>query len=363
MKKNNKVSPNQIRGLMVSTIVGIGILSLPNNVAVLVGNDGWITIILGGLLIIPVIIIINKIFEMYPNMSFFQIGELVLGKWIFNFLLILYLSYLIALMGFLTRNLGEIGKAFLLETTPIEVLIISFILVTTYIARSEIHIIARAAYHIYPIIIGLIIFLILVTLPSTDFTNMLPVFQSDIRQFPKSIMIGFFSYSGFEVLLFALPFVEDRKKGLWASLTGLGIVIIIYTITFVISLSQYGIKNLQRQTFPTLSIVKEIDLPGYFIENLDGLVTAIWILIVFASMAATYYFAGKILSNIFRTKDHSLFILPLLPFIYIISLIPQHMIQLGKELGGFIDYSGLILTVLMPITIYIVGYIRRRRDI
>jgi len=362
MKESNNISPNQIRALMVSTIVGIGILSLPSNVAVLVGNDGWITIMLGGLLIVPVIIVINKLFEMYPNKNFFQIGELVLGKWIFTIFLIAYLSYLIALMAFMTRNLGEIGKAFLLETTPIEVLIISFILVTSYIARSEIQIITRAAYLIYPIIIGLIIFLVFVTLPGADFTNMLPVFQSDINQFPKAILIGFFSYSGFEILLFSLPFVEDRKKSLWASLSGLGIVIIMYTLTFVISLSQYGIQNLQRQTFPTLSIVKEIDLPGYFIENLDGLVTAIWILIVFASMAATYYFAGKVLSNIFKTKDHSIFILPLLPFIYIISLIPQNLIQLGEKLGGFIDYSGLILTVLMPITIYFVGNIRRRRD-
>lgn len=360
MRESNKISIKQIRALVVSTVVGVGILRLPNQLAIILGKDGWIAIIVGGILISIGIVIINKLFDLYPNMDFFQIGEEVLGKWIFNIFLILILSYLVAVMASISRNLGDLLKAFLLETTPIEVMIVAFILATSYIARSEIQIMGRAAYHIYPIILGFIILLVLVSLLNTDFTNMIPIFQSDITQFPKAIQTSFFSYFGFEVLLFSIPFAEDKKKTFKASLIGIGIVTAIYTVVFALCLSQYGVHNLQRQNFPTLSVIKEIDLPGFFIENLDGIAMAIWVLIVFATMGPTYFSAGKILSKLLDTREHGLFILPLLPIVYIVSLIPQNLVEVSNKLGTFINYSGLLSVFLLPILIYCMGLIKLR---
>ena len=362
MQKNNNISNKQIRALLVSTIVGIGILTLPHQISLLLENDGWIAIILGGLLMFPSIIVINKIFQLYPDRDFFEIGRIVLGKWIFNIFLVITMIYLVAVMSSLARNLGEITKAFLLETTPTEILIVSFILATSYIARCEIQIIGRAAYLIYPIVLGFIIFLFVVSLPNIDFTNMLPMFQSNMKKLPQGITTSFFSYLGFEVLLFSIPFAEEKNKTLQSSLIGIGIVIVMYLVIFIIVLCQYGLHNLQRQLFATLSVIKEIDFPGFFIENLDGLVMAIWVLIVFGTMAPIYYIAGKVLSNLFSTKDHSLFILPLLPIIYIISLIPQNLLQVFEGLGRVINYTGLISVITMPIIIYIVGYLRLRRQ-
>lgn len=362
MRENDKISNKQIRALVVSTVIGTGILSLPNKMALVLGNDGWIAIILSGLLVIPITIIMNKLFQLYPDKDFFEIGRIVLGNWVFKIFLIFFLFYQIVLMSVVSRNLAEILKAFLLETTPTEVMIISFILATAYISRSEIHIIGRAAYHIYPIVLGFVIFLLLISLTSVDFTNMLPVFQSNMKNLPKGISVSFFSYAGFEVLLFSLPFTEKRERSIKPSLIGVGIVIAIYVILFVLALSQYGLYSLQRQNFPILSLIKEIDLPGYFIENLDGLVVAVWVIVVFGTMAPFYYSSGKILSSLFNTRDHSLFIVPLVPFIYIISLIPQNVIQINKQLGKLINYLGFISIVLMPIIIYCLGSFKSRRS-
>jgi len=362
MGEENKLSSKQIRALVVSTAVGIGILTLPNRIAIANGNDGWITIILSGLLVIPIIMVMDRIFKMYPNKDFFTIGREVLGKWVFNIFLIIFFIYFIVLMSNIVRSLGELIKAFLLETTPVEVLIISFVLVTSYIARDNIQIIGRAAYFIYPLILSFVIFLFLVILPEIDFTNVLPVFQSDFSKIPKGIEIAFFSYMGYEILLFALPYAEKKEDNLRASLTGLGIVILIYTLIFLLTLAQYGVHSLRRQTFPTLSLVKEVDLPGYFIENLDGLVMAFWVLIVFSTMAAFYYASGIVLSQLFNTKDHGLFILPIAPIVYIISLIPRNVITLYDSLGRYTNYLGFVTIVVMPFVIYFIGLFKTRRQ-
>lgn len=361
MKDSHKISSKQIKTLIVTVTIGVGILSLPSKLVQIQGTDGWMIIILGGLMIVPPLIIINKIFDLYPNKGFFEIGEEVLGKWIFNIILIILLFHFIILSALVTRHLGEIIKAFLLFTTPIEFIILTFIITSSYLARSDIHIIGRASYHIYPVIVGYILIMSLISLSEMDLTNMLPVFQSNLRDVPKSLGTTFFSYSGMEMLLLFLPFVEDKENTLKASLKGIGIVTTIYIIIFVITLSQYGLNSLKIQTFPTLSFVKEIDLPGFFIENLDGFVMGIWVIIIFATMAIYYYSAGSIFSRIVKTKGHDIFIIPLLPIIYIISLMPPNIIALEETLGNISNYTGTFVIIFVPIIIYLIGYFKVRR--
>lgn len=362
MRRNKQISTKQIRGLLVSSIIGIGIMTLPQELALILENDGWIAIIGGGLLIVPMLIIIDRIFKLFPGKNMVEIGNEIYGKKFNKVFLIIILLYFLIFMGFLVRSLGEMTKAFLLKNTPTEIIIIGFIVATSYIARTSIQIIGRASYHIYPIIIGFIVVLTILSLQSIDFTNMLPVFQSDMSNFPKGILTSFFSYTGFELLFFVIPFAEEKDKTLKASLTSLGIVMVIYLILFCLSLSQFGIHNLKRQTFPTLSIIKEIDLPGYFIENLDGFVMAIWVLVAFGTMAPAYYASGRVVAHILNTKNHDLFILPLMPIIYIISLTPQNTRELSESLGRILNYIGIVTIIIFPIMAYIVGYYKVRRE-
>ena len=361
MKDNQKMSSKQLKALVVTVVIGVGVLSLPSKIARIQGNDGWIPIILIGLLIILSLIIINKLFGLYPDKDFFEIGEEVLGKWIFKGFLIIFSIHFILSSASVARSLAEIIKAFLLVTTPTEVIIATFLIATSYLARSDTHMIGRASYHIYPIIIGLTIILTLISLTNVDLTNMLPVFQSNLKEMPKSLEIAFYSYSGFEILLFFIPLAEDREDTLRPALKAIGIVMAMYVTVFVLSLSQYGLDHLQRQTFPTLAMIKEIDLPGFFIENLDGLVVAIWILVIFGTMAPYYYCAGKVISKILNTRSHDLFIIPLLPIIYIISLMPPNIIELDSTLNQISDYIGIFSIIVMPAIIYFVGYYKVRR--
>lgn len=365
MKETNKISNNQIRGLIVSAVVGIGILSLPNKMAIALGNDGWIPIVIGGIFSIITILIMNRIFELYPGKDFFEIGREVLGKWIFNIFLLIFFIYNITFMALLARNIAELIKAFLLETTPPEVLIIAFIVVTTYAARSEIQTIGRLGYHIYPVIIVFITGLILLSLPSLDYTNALPVFHFDIKNLPKAMRDAYFSYTGFEIILFAIPFTEsgkDRSRLIKTSITAMIIVTIIYLAVFFLTLSQYGIISLQRQAFPTIALVKEIDLPGFFIENLDGVAMSIWVLVIFGTMAPAYYSAGKILSNLFSVREHGFFIVPMIPIIYIVSLIPQNILEVENILDTTLNYLGITSIAILPILLYAVGLFKTRRQ-
>ncbi len=348
--------------MIITIVVGIGILSLPSDVAMIMENDGWIGILIGGLITIPFIIMIDKLFKLQPGKNFFQLGKEILNPIVFQVFLIIEVLYIILLLSYANRVFVDVMKAYLLETTPTEIILMTMLIAISYIARSPIEVIARMAVIIYPIIIIFIIFLILINIPNMDITNIYPMFQVGYKEILKGIIASLFSYSGYEFMLLVLPQAEDNKKTLNYSLNGMFVVIAIYLIVFFISLSQYGIHQLKREIWPTIAIVKEVDLPGYFLENLDGIVMAVWVMVIYGTIGPYLYSAGTILSHIFQTKVHDIFILPLLPIIYIIALLPRNLVETEEYLGKTVSYFSIVAIFIIPAIMFISAYIYNRRN-
>ena len=113
MNRLPKVSILQLRALIVSAMIGIGIMSLPSSLVSEMGNDGWIAIVLSGLLMLPIAAIIIQIFKINPDKDLFQIGKETLGSIVFTVCELILAVYFIVFAAFLVRNLAELIKAFL----------------------------------------------------------------------------------------------------------------------------------------------------------------------------------------------------------------------------------------------------------
>lgn len=361
MEEHSKVSNGQLKALIITTNIGVGILSLPSSIADIMNNAGWIAIILGGLATLPFVYIMNKLAEMYRGRIFYEYGKEVVGNILFKIFSTIYLLYFMVLLSFVVRIFGEVIKAYLLPNTPIEVIIFTMLLATSYIGRGDIKSISRMAFLILHIIaISTIIFVIL-SLPTLDLTNLLPAFRFNIKDIPEGIGTVFFSYVGFEIILIALAYVEDSKSALKSSFIGIFYTTLIYLVTFFITLSQFGIHELKKQIWPSISIMREIELPGFFIENLDGIMMATWVLIVFATMGPLMYTGGVVLSSLFNTRKHNFFVLPLIPIVMIISLIPESLSQVYSIMDMMVRYLAIFAIIIGPIILLIVSLLKRRK--
>ncbi|NLL82302.1 MAG: endospore germination permease [Tissierellia bacterium] len=355
-----KISHIQLRGLIVSTSVGVGVLSLSGQLSETMGNSGWIAIIITWLLIIPLFLIYNKIFQLYPDKDIFQIGREVLGRPIFTLLLLVVLADFILTLAIVCRNLAELVKIFLLQTTPLEILLITFIIVSSYLACSEIDVIARASYFMYPIIILFALIVVLISLPKADFTRVFPLFQTDIGSIIKGVKDGFFSFQGFQVILLAIPLVEKKENTLKSEIIGITTVMLIYLLLYIMALSHFSIGQLSSIVYPILMLIRQLDLPGFFLENLDGLLIAFWVIVVFSTTAPVYYGAGKILASIIGSKKHKYIILILIPIIYLLAIRPQNFIELIVDMGYYHSIVSLMSVIIVPVIILIGGLIRKK---
>lgn len=358
--KSEKVSNLQIKALMVTTAIGAGILSLPSEMARVLGTGGWLGILIGGLATIPFLIMADKIFKDHPGMDYLEIGEKLVGPLIFKCILIVFLAYNIVVLSFASRILSGVIKAYLLETTPMWVIILTMLFAVSYMARSQIEDLARMAVIIYGVIIAFVIFLLGVNLPGLDYTNVYPIFNIEYSKVLKGALTGFFTYSGFELIILVFPLSEDTEKTLQHSIKGIFIIIGIYLIIFFVTLSQYGISQLEREIWPTIAVLKEVDLPGYFLENLDGIAMAMWVMVVFGTMGPFLNASGIILADIFETQVHEIFILPLIPIIYIFAILPKNLVQTYQIMGKILTYILIVVIGIIPTIMFIISQIKGR---
>ncbi|WP_077369432.1 GerAB/ArcD/ProY family transporter [Anaerosalibacter sp. Marseille-P3206] len=365
MNRKNNISLNQLESLIITSVIGVGILTVPSVAANILGNDGWLVILLGGLLAIPFIYIMNRLNRLYPGRIYYDFGKDIIGPYLFNVINFIYACFFLIIVAFTVRVFAEAIKIFLLNDTPTEVIIITMLFTSSYIARNSIESLARMAVLILPIIIIITLLFTILAIPAIDFTNILPLFKfnfGDLKNIFRGVGIVFFSYSGYEIMLIAMAYVGEGKKSVRYSIRAISYVIIIYLVMFFVTLAEFGVYELKREIWPSLSMMREIELPGFFIENVDGLILSAWVLVVFATIGPYLYSLSVILSKMFNTQKHNIFVLPAIPIIFVLSLIPQNLIEVYTYMEVISKYMGILVVAIFPTILYIIALIKRRRE-
>ena len=114
----NNITSGQLMALVVSIQVGIGSLNLPNYLSQDSGHDGWISILIYGLIITAIISIIIKLMNRYNNKSIYEINNCLYGKYLgrlLNLFIVLYLWYSACLYLRIYTNVIHVH---LLRSTP-----------------------------------------------------------------------------------------------------------------------------------------------------------------------------------------------------------------------------------------------------
>lgn len=358
---NSKISSFQLGVLLFNTIVGVGILSLPSDVAGTLGNDGWALIVIGGAIAVFLNYLINRLTIMFEGRTFIEFGRELVTTPISDILAFIYIIYFLIILAFELRIFGEVIKMFLLESTPIEIVILTMLLVSTYLVRSNVESIGRMTMIIFPIIFIPIGILVIIFSPTLNLSNILPLFRLNIFDMVKGIPDTFFSFIGFEIIMIFMAYVKDPKKdSLKFSTLSILFVTIIYLIVFFVTLAGFGVEELKNQIWPSLDIMKSIDFPGAFVENLEGLIMAIWVLVVFSTIAPYFYSVTVIISQMLKCEKHSQFVWPIVPIIYILSLIPDNLAQVYTYVNMSSKILGTLCVIIIPIVYLIVALIKKK---
>jgi spore germination protein len=353
-----QITTSQTAVILINYILASGILTLPRTLVEDIKTpDGWISVFLGGFIALLMGIIMVKLSQQFPVKTFYQYNQDIIGKWAGWLLSLLIIVYFLSLSAYEIRVMGEVTSFFLLEGTPMWAIIIPFIWIGLFLLLGGITSIARLFEIILPITIILFLLVTFMSLKIFELDYLRPVLGKGITPVFKGIKATTLAFSGTEIMLLLLAFMEQPKKGIKAVFVGVSIPLIFYMITVVIVIGALSTDGVVMRIWPTISLIRSFEMPGLIFERFESLLLVIWIMQIFATYTITYYAASLGLAQIFKNNIR-LPLFSLLPVIYILAMVPKTLKDLFI-MGDLISTAGLWLFSTIPLLLLIISKVRR----
>jgi spore germination protein len=355
---DDKISSIQVGVFVYNIILGIGILTLPASLTKEVKSDAWLICLVAGLTCIAFTYIVCKVGVKYPNYGFVGTLRFLFGKFLGTILAIPIFAYFVSFTAIVIRFFGETTKVFLLNVTPLEFIIFPLLILVVLLARSGVEPIARFFEAVTPVIIFIAFILLLVALPKSDFTNMMPILTHSFQEYFGGLRAAFFAFAGFEILLVLFPYMRKPKEAFKASAISIGSITIFYTLAVMLNIARFGVKETSSLIYPTMTLMKASEIPGAFIERMEGLLMALWVLFVFTTITALVYGFSVVGGDLLKHKRRKHIISMFIPIIYILSLVGESVAEQMSYSSILETYLGTYTIIVIPIIMFIASLIR-----
>lgn len=358
-EQNEYINDKDIMFAVASNIASITILFLPRYIAEnTVSADGWLTILLGGLIAMVLAWLLAKIASSFPNQSFLSFASYLVSKPVATMLSIVFIIQYIAISSFQIREIATLSHEYLFDRTPLEVVCLAFILVVIYAASGSRAAIFRLNILFFPFVIGGLLLLIFFPLGAMKIKNLLPVFETDLKGIVQGTTSSFHAFLGFSIVLFYISLVKKPQQT--PKMTVLGILwpFFFYIVIYIVCIGVFGNATTSNLYYPVFELSKTVSNPGNFIERFDSILFIIWTIIVFTTSLMAFDIAVLLLNLLFKNANKQTIIFILSPIIFFLAMLPTNYIEVNKiaKYMVYIEISFLaFVTFLLGIMLLIKG--------
>ncbi|MBM7571032.1 GerAB/ArcD/ProY family transporter [Aquibacillus albus] len=355
---DGEIGHTEIFYAVASMVIAIGILNLPRDLAQATNYvDGVFSLIIAGLFAILFTWMIASLAAKYPKQSFYSYTASLISRPI-AFVITLGLTiHFLLFVAYETRMIGVIAAHYIFDRTPIEVASFSFLMLIVY-AVSGSHVgILRLNLMFLPIIVLIAITICLMNLAYFDTENLSPFFTTDLKGYWKGVQESYFSFSGYEILLFYIVLMNRPKKAPKFAALGMIIPVLLYATFYVITIGVFSYDTTQTMVFPTIELAKEVEVPGGFFERLESVFFIIWIMAIFNTAAMAYDVSLLAARSIFKKVKKKTLIFIFSPIIFLAAMFPQNLNEI-RTMATYISYSSLFVVVFIPIVLLVIAKLR-----
>ena len=342
--KNNLLEEHECIAMVVGFVTSVGLLSLPNGVVQDAKQDGWISVVIGG--VYPLFMAFLSIYyvKKHPNEDILVLSKKYLGDIIGTICNILFMAqfaiYFIGIASGMSNVYICHATDFL---TPIKIFIPA-ILGATYLAIKEIKVLARInIIGLYAVVI--VILTLLTALQHGNYLNFLPIFGSGYKNILKASIESAYSYSGLEGIFLIYPFMKNKDKIKAVVLKSSFLVMSVYTWITFICIYFLGYKVTSKSLWPVLLVTEGVNLP--VINSFRFIFLFLWSVTMFRTLSNYQYSVTYILSYILKVKDKNKIYLFTVPI----------AIYLCLKVGSEVQRRAILGYIIPKVTLFNIAYI------
>lgn len=356
---NNKdmITYQQFFFLLIHTQSGVGVLSLPYDMHNSVHSDGWISILLAGMLVQGILFAYLLLFRRFESQNLLEIASLLLGKKLGKVISLFYSLYFLSVGSLILVLYIRIINRWILPYTPNWIIGSLLVLAGIYLCVDGLKVLARFYTLVTPLMFILFL-LISYTLKDANIYYILPIGQAGIKNIIFGSKDAFLSMLGFEVVLMTFPLVmgSNRKKFKVMSFANLFITL-LYTYLIIISFIYFSPDELKIIPEPLLYMLKSYTFN--VIERTDLLFLSIWIIMVFTSFGTYLFFAARCGKSLLKNAEHKKLIYYLALTSFGISLFAETNIHFAESMSRYITNVSFAF-LLFPILLLLVSYLLKK---
>ncbi|RNA69369.1 GerAB/ArcD/ProY family transporter [Alteribacter keqinensis] len=337
--ERNLISPFLVMFLINAMQVGVGVLGFPRYIAKDMEYDGWIAVIISGLITSAMIWVIYDILKR-GNGDVVSINKQVFGKWIGGLFTFLLLTYLLSVTLVVLRTFTEVIQVWIFPNLSTWSITAVYCILAYYCIVKGFRVVTGVCF--FGVILSLITYFSLIgPLEFMEIRNLLPLFDASLKDYLPGIKTIVLSYLGIKMLFIYYPFIKKPETSLKWALAGNFLTIFMYLLVSFAAFIYFSPKQLSLTIWPLLTMWQIIELP--FLERFEYLAIPIWGLVVLPNICLGLWATSRGYKLLFSINQHQTLIL-LLMILFCASIVfetRQGIDQLNtvvSEIGFYFTY-------------------------
>jgi spore germination protein (amino acid permease) len=353
----DEITARQAVMLIMAVQLGIGLLTLPSDVARMAGHDGWLSVLFGGLLFFLSAIAIIALCNRFEGSSILEINRAIFGKFFSYIINTMFLIYLItAATACLTSFAFSVG-AWFFQSTPMWALVPYISVPSVYLAYKGLKGVCRFNFllvALIPILLSLVLF----TLKNVHFHNLMPVGVHGLPKIAGAFPQTALTYMGFETLLFIFPNIKDKQHVLKYTSLGFTAMILILTIFTADSIAVFGEDMLKVRISAFVGFAKMISVP--VLERIDLYYFSAWIAAMVLALNAYMFLAYNSVRSVYKINSHRICHMVVSAVVIIISVFTARDIYTDLMLNKYAAYGMMAFGTAYPVLLLLIAWITRK---
>ncbi|MFG0214214.1 endospore germination permease [Brevibacillus porteri] len=352
------VNHRQIAWLVGSVLMTGMMISFLRSVVQVARMDAWFSQILPIFYALFIAYVLSGLVEAYPGKNIFEILFIIGGKWIGGAINLLILFYIWIILAIDIKGAADFLHISLLPTTPLEVILLVFVLLMMYYGKTSLEVAARVNEFYFPLYFIMCISLYFLLVNEYNVERLEPILTSSLDRIVVSNFLPVGVYGDiFLIGAFLHAIVEPR---LFFAAMKHGIIIVGFgtTIMLLVLLGVMGFMIASRLNFPIYILVQQIHVTD-FLDRVEMILFSVWFP-AFTIKVIVAYLAFLVGVGSFGGQRHyNTFNAPCGWFIVVSSIFGFPNVA---HIDQFISYSLplIVLVFQLPLAIFLLIHVRRK---
>lgn len=354
--EEGKISSFQLTRLVMSFMMATGLIFPPLRG---VWQDSWLTLLFGLAGGIVFALIYTTLCLRFPGQTLIEIYETVFGPIIGKLFSVAFLWYIFYLGAQASAIFITLLTTTVFTMTPRYVFSITWIIVSVYLCKKGIEVIARVNEPLLLVTVFLIVGTLFLVLNLFDPENFLPLWNISLSEL---LWAGFgtitFPFGLNIVFGLILPFLQQREQGRSAVIKGLGGAALVLLISLLITVGVLGEVG-EIFLFPTYQAFRMIQI-GQVLTRLELIPTLNFLTMGFIKVTIALYAVSLGTAQLCKLQTYRPLVFPL----GILMLIAAH--QSHPNIGVSLEmiervqpFYALPFQLLLPLLTLLVAVFRR----